>query len=280
MDGSALWYVNGRWVHPNEATISLNDVAVLRGYSAFESLRTYDHRPFHLAQHLERLSHSAELIELDMPYTRDFVASIVQEIIERNPYKHATIRILVTGGESEDGIMPTGKPALVMFITPLGERDMERFSQGCRLITSHLQRVLPEAKTANYIAAIRSLKEAKRRNAADALFVSREGHVLETTRSNFFVFRGDTLVTPRSDILIGITRNVVLELARGRFPIEEGPILLEELPYVDEAFITSSSKEITPVIQIDDWTIGNGKLGPRTSELEQRFIKMVERGEF
>src|SRR5512146_928828 len=124
MDNNALWYVNGRWVHPNEATISLNDVAVLRGYSAFESLRTYDHRPFYLAQHLERLSHSAELIDLDMPYTRDFVASIVQEIIERNPYKHAAIRILVTGGESEDGITPTGKPALVVLITPLGERDM------------------------------------------------------------------------------------------------------------------------------------------------------------
>ena len=280
MDNNALWYVNGRWVHPSEATISLNDVAVLRGYSAFESLRTYDCRPFHLAQHLERLFHSAELMELDMPCTRDFITSIVQEIIECNPYKHATIRMLVTGGESEDGIMPTGKPTLAMFITPLGERDMERFAQGCRLITSQLRRELPEAKTANYIAAIRSLKEAKRRNAADALFVSEEGHVLETTRSNFFVFRGETLVTPRSDILIGITRNVVLELARGRFPIEEGPILLEELPYVDEAFITSSSKEITPVVQIDEWTIGSGKPGPRTSELEQRFIEMVERGEF
>jgi branched-chain amino acid aminotransferase len=167
-----------------------------------------------------------------------------------------------------------------VFITPLGERDLERFSQGCRLVTSHLQRVLPEAKTTNYIAAIHSLKEAKRRNAADALFVSELGHVLEATRSNFFVFRGDTLATPHSEILIGITRNVVLELARGRFSIEEGPILLEELPYVDEAFITSSSREITPVIQIDEWTIGSGKPGPRTSELEQRFIKMVERGEF
>jgi branched-chain amino acid aminotransferase len=280
MDNNANWYVDGYWVRPNEATISINDVAVLRGYSAFESLRTYDRRPFHLDEHLERLYRSIELIELDMPYTRDHVASVVREVIERNVYKHASIRILVTGGESEDGVMPSGRSVLAVLITALGERDMERFAQSSKLITSHLQRVSPGAKTANYVAAVRSLKQAARRNATDALFVNEQGHVLEGTRSNFFVFLGDTLVTPREGILIGVTRNVVLSLASGRFSIEERPILLNELPHVDEAFITSSSKEITPVVQIDDWTIGNGKPGPRTYELEQRFIAMVERGEF
>jgi branched-chain amino acid aminotransferase len=102
--------------------------------------------------------------------------------------------------------------------------------------------------------------------------------VLEATRSNFFIFRGDTLVTPREGILIGVTRNVVLELAQGRFAIEERPILLEELPLAEEAFVTSSSREITPVVQIDDLTIGDGKPGLRTFELEQRFIEMIERG--
>ena len=280
MDNNAHWYVDGRWVHPNEAAISINDIAVLRGYSAFESLRTYNRRPFHLDDHLERLYHSINLIELDMPYTRDHVAQVVYEVIERNVYKHASIRILVTGGESEDGIMPVGRSVLAVLITSLGERDMERFALGCKLITSHLQRVSPEAKTANYVAAVRSLKQATRRNATDALFVNEQGHVLEGTRSNFFVFLGDTLVTPRESILIGVTRNVVLSLANGRFTVEERPISLNELPHVDEAFITSSSKEITPVVQIDDWTIGNGKPGPRTNELEQRFIAMVERGEF
>jgi branched-chain amino acid aminotransferase len=276
MDQSALWYVNGRWVHPHEATLSLNDVGVLRGYSAFEALRTYNRRPFHLDEHLDRLYRSAKLIELAVPYTRSEITAIVQELIERNKYRHAAIRILVTGGESEDGLMPSGKPGLAALITPLGERDMEHFAHGVRLITTRLQRVTPEAKTANYVAAIRALKEARRREASDALFVSEHGHVLEATRSNFFVFRGDTLVTPRAGILLGITRNVVLDLAAGRFLIEERPILLDELPHVDEAFITSSSREITPVVQIDDLSIGDGRPGPRTYELEQRFIAMVE----
>jgi len=278
-DTTAWWYVDGCWVHPNEGTLSINDVAVLRCYSVFESLRTYNRRPFHLDEHLERLYRSASIIELDVPHTRDFIAHIVQETIERNTYKHATIRLFVTGGESEDEVIPTDQAVLAVLITPLGERDMESFARGTKLITTRLQRALPEAKTSNYVAAIRALKEAARHGANDALFVNEQGHVLEATRSNFFVFRGDTLITPRLRVLIGITRNVILSLARGRFTIEERPILLEELSTVDEAFLTSSSKEITPVVQIDDWMIGDGKPGPRTYELEQRFIELVERGE-
>jgi branched-chain amino acid aminotransferase len=280
MDTNAWWYIGGRWVHPDKATISINDMAVIRGYSVFESLRTYNFRPFHLDEHLERLYRSAIMIDMEIPWSSKQVADIVREIIARNTYQHASIRLLVTGGESEDGILPSGNPLLVVMITPLGERDMERFARGSKLITTKLQRISPEAKTANYIAAVRALKEASRRNAADALFVNEREHVLEATRSNFFIFRGDTLVTPRRGILIGITRNIVLELAQSLYVVEERPILLEELALADEAFITSSAKEITPVVQIDDLIIGDGKPGPRTYQLEQRFIEMVERGEF
>ncbi len=262
MDKNALWYIDGCWVHPNEATLSINDVAVLRGYSAFESLRTYNQRPFHLEEHLERLYRSAQLIELDIPYTRRAITEIIHEIIARNTYIHASIRILVTGGYSDDGVMPSGKPVLAVLITPLAERDMERFARGVKVITSHLERITPGAKTANYVVAIRSLKEAVRHHASDALFVNEQGHVLEGTRSNFFVFRGDVLITPREGILFGVTRNMVLQLAQDRFALEERPVLLDELSQVDEAFLTSSSKEITPVVQIDDLIIGGGKPGP------------------
>jgi branched-chain amino acid aminotransferase len=280
MDTNAWWYIGGQWVHPDKASISVNDIGVLRGYNVFESLRTYDRRPFHLDLHLTRLYHSAKLIEMEIPWSSEQIAAIVREIIARNTYRHAAIRLLVTGGESEDGMLPSGEPLLVAMITPLGERDMERFAQGCMLITTKLQRISPEAKTANYIAAVRALKEATRRGATDALFVNEREHVLEATRSNFFIFRGDTLITPRRGILLGITRNVVLELARSTFTIEERPILLEELALVGEAFITSSSREITPVVQIDDLIIADGKPGQRTYQLEQLFSEMVDRAEF
>jgi len=277
MDTNAWWYVDGRWVHPDEAAISINDVAILRGYSAFESFRTYYRQPFRLDEHLDRLYHSASLMELEIPWPRAEVTNVIAQVIERNDYAHAAIRILVTGGISEDSIMPGGQPTLAVLITPLGERDMERFAKGYKLITVHGQRELPEAKTTSYVAAIRALKEAARQDAADALYVDAQGHVLEATRSNFFIFRGDTLVTPREGVLIGVTRNAALELARGRFAIEERPILLAELALADEAFITSSSREITPAVQINEHIIGDGKPGPRTWELERRFIEMVER---
>src|SRR5713226_2071103 len=147
MDNNALWYVDGHWVHPHEATVSLNDVAVLRGYSVFESLRTYDRRPFHLQEHLQRLFHSADLIDLAIPYTHEYIAEVIQATIERNPYSHASLRILVTGGESEHGIIPSGDPTLVVLITLLPERDTERFARGYKVITTHLLREAPEAKT-------------------------------------------------------------------------------------------------------------------------------------
>jgi branched-chain amino acid aminotransferase len=278
MDTNAWWYVDGEWVHPDHARISINDIAILRGYSAFEALRTYDRRPFHLGEHMERLFHSGSVIDLEIPATRAEIAGVVREIIDRNPYRHASVRLLVTGGESEDGVLAVGQPKLIVMISPLGERDVQRFARGYRLITTRLQREAPEAKTSNYTSAVRALKEAARRDADDALFVNEHGHVQESTRSNFFLFLGDTLVTPCDGILIGITRNVVLDLARGRFPIEKRPILLEELAVASEAFVTSSSKEIVPVVRIDDQVIGDGKPGPRTTELEQRFIAMIESG--
>jgi branched-chain amino acid aminotransferase len=280
MDHQAVWYVGGNWVHPDEASIPLNDVAVLRGYSVFESLRTYDRRPFRLQEHLDRLYRSAALIDLEIPYSREEIAAAVQATVERNAYRHASLRILITGGSSEDGMLPSGPGLLAVLIAPLPERDLERFSAGLRLITTRLQREDPEAKTTNYIAAVRALKEAARRGADDALFVDAQGHVLEATRSNFFVFRGDTLVTPREGILPGVTRNVVLALARRRFPVEERPILLSELAQVEEAFLTASSREIMPVVQIDELLIGAGRAGPRTTELERLFIQLVEQEQF
>lgn len=280
MDANAWWYIDGQWVHPQDAVVSISDVAVLRGYSAFESLRTYDRRPFHLDEHLSRLYRSADLIALEIPFIRESVADIVWDIIERNSYKNASVRLLVTGGVSDDGIYPSGKATLAVLITELGERDIQLFERGIKLITTHLQRNVPEAKTTSYATAIHALKEAARRGAHDALYVNGQGQVLEGTRSNFFVFHGNTLVTPRNGILKGVTRNVVLDLAEGHFKIEERPISLSELSHADEAFVTSSSKEITPVIQIDDQTIGNGEVGRRTYELEQLFILMIEAGEF
>src|SRR5712692_895936 len=116
MDNNAWWYIEGRWVHPGDATISINDIAVLRGYSVFESLRTYNRRPFHLDEHLLRLYRSAVLIEMTIPWSGEYITDVIREIIARNEYKHASIRLLITGGVSEDGILPSAPPTLIVMI--------------------------------------------------------------------------------------------------------------------------------------------------------------------
>ena len=97
MDNNAWWYIEGRWVHPGEATISINDIAVLRSYSVFESLRTYNRYPFHLDEHLTRLYRSAQLIEMTIPWSRAYITDVIRDIVARNVYQHASIRLLVTG---------------------------------------------------------------------------------------------------------------------------------------------------------------------------------------
>src|SRR5947209_19119617 len=110
MDNIAWWYNDGRWVHPDDATISINDIAVLRGYSVFESLRTYYRRPFYLDEHVTRLYRSAVLIEMTIKLSSAQIAEVIRATIALNTYLHASIRLLITGGVSEDGILPSCSP--------------------------------------------------------------------------------------------------------------------------------------------------------------------------
>src|SRR5260370_36724783 len=107
MDNNAWWYAGGRWVHPNEATLSVNDIAGLRGYSVFESMRTYDRRPFHLEEHLLRMYRSAVLIALCFPWSPQYFPYVLPQPMSRNSYRHAGIRLSVTGGVAARLLRPS-----------------------------------------------------------------------------------------------------------------------------------------------------------------------------
>ncbi|MGB8644648.1 MAG: aminotransferase class IV, partial [Anaerolineae bacterium] len=150
------------------------------------------------------------------------------------------------------------------------------YEKGIKVITVRIERPLPTAKTIDYTPAILALAQARARNAMEALYVDREGHLLEGTQSNFFGFEGDRLITPHDAILEGITRRVVMELARAQFELVERALPLTELAQLDEAFIASTSKEVMPVVQVDETTIGSGKPGPRTLLLHRLFREHAE----
>jgi branched-chain amino acid aminotransferase len=134
-----------------------------------------------------------------------------------------------------------------------------------------MERFLPTVKSLNYISAIMAMKEASRTGAVEALYRDTAGYVSECTRSNLFVFRGERLITPKNDVLFGITRAVVMEIAADDFEVIETALQYDKLVDSDEVFITSTTKEILPVVQIDNHQIGQGQPGPHTQKLMQLF---------
>ncbi len=188
---------------------------------------------------------------------------------------NASIRIVVTGGASEDFMTPPPQPTLVVMVNPIGPNPSAAYTQGVKVITTQLERIMPTVKSLNYITAIMAMQAARQRGAVEAIYRTADQRITEGTRANFFVFQGKRLITPNADILGGITRDVVLEIAEDDFEVVEAPLYYTDLATYDEAFITSSTKEVLPVVQIDDITIGKGQPGPNTRKLMELFRSYV-----
>ncbi len=268
-----ICYLNGNYVAFDQGCLPLNDLGILRGYGVFDFLRTYNGVPFKLREHVQRLQNSAKLIGLNLPWPTEEIEAITQDTLRRNHLPEANIRIVATGGASADFITPLGQPSLMVIVTPVSEYPREYYEQGIKVITVQTERFIPRAKSLNYISAIGVLQQAKLTNAVEALYVNQQGHVLEGTTTNLFIFQESKLITPKENILNGITREVILELAKNRFEIVEQPIYYSELSGCDEAFITATNKEIMPVVQIDELHISKGKPGDNTQLLMDLFHK-------
>jgi len=265
---SNIFYVDGEYVKQEDATIPVTDLAILRGYGVFDFMRTYKGKPFHLEAHVARLYRSAESILLDMSWTQEEVCDIVNETVARNADADFNIRIVVTGGDSPTNLMPIGASRLLVYVTPVTIMPQENYTKGIKIITVEDVRPYPGVKSIDYLPAIVALKKAHAQGAIDALFIDSDGNVREGTTNNIFAFFGNTLVTPPlENILQGITRNVVLDLAKESFTVEERTLSREELYQADEVFLVSSSKQVMPVYQVDDKVIGDGKPGEGTHQL-------------
>ncbi len=270
-----VYYLNGEYVAASQATLRLNDLGIVRGYGVFDLLRTYDGKLFKLHEHVLRLQRSAAAIGLDLPYGPEEIEHLARETYARNQIANATIRIVVTGGAADDFMTPPNRPTLAVLIEPIAPSSNDQYTKGVKLVTTELERIMPTVKSLNYITAIMAMKEAKKAGAVEALYRTKDGRVTEGTRANFFIIRGQALITPQEEVLGGITRDVVLEIAEDDFQVREAPIAYAELETCDEAFITSSTKEILPVVQIDDITIGAGRPGPNTQKLMDLFHTYV-----
>lgn len=270
-----LYYVNGRFLPAREAVVGVGDLGLVRGYGVFDVLRTYQRAPFALRRHLERLQRSAQQVDLPLPMTLEDLEQLVHECLARNaavePQLDVTIRLIVTGGASAGFMLPEAEPSLLILLAPVRNVPPQLYSAGAALITADIPRFMPSVKSINYIPAILGQKRARAAGAVEALYCTGAGVISECTTSNFFIVRNGGLITPNQDVLEGITRNVALELAADLGDVILRPILRRELSEVDEAFITSTTKEIMPIVRVDDIRIGSGRPGPYTQRLAELF---------
>jgi len=271
-----IYYVNGSFVPADQATLPVNDLSIVRGYGVFDYTRSYHGKPFKLHEHLLRLERSAKAIDLALPWSIQELTNIVQTTFDRNGFADAGIRIVVTGGPSADFMTPSNQPSLLVMLTPIKNSMAQQQAEGVKVTTVVMERVLPTVKSINYLGAVMAVDEAKRQGAVEAIYRTHDERLTEGTRANLFAIRGNQLLTPKEEVLSGITRAVVMEIFEDEFEVIESDLFYAALAIYDELFITSSTKEILPVVQVDDQVIGNGKPGPKTRKLLDLFHTYVE----
>lgn len=267
-------YINGEFVPAEEAVLPVSDLALLRGYAVFDFLRTYNKVPFFVEAHLSRLERSAKLMGIKMPMTDEEIYNVIMDLIDMHQKLEGELsfRIIVTGGDSYDNINPIGKSRLLVLTDQVHKPDPIYYDLGARAITVHDERYTPAAKTTNYLAAIMALQGAMRQDASEIIYVDRYDRILEGSTTNFFGITEDRLITAGSHVLPGITRHVVVELAiDAEIAIDVRDVRKEELRLFDEAFITSSTKGVFPIVNVDGLNIGDGRVGPQTKRLIQLF---------
>jgi branched-chain amino acid aminotransferase len=276
-----IFYVNGAYLPEAEASLPVRDLSVLRGYGAFDFLRTYGGKPFRLPLNVARLRRSCQLIELDIPWSDQEIVAIVEETLRRNAgfASEFNIRLVITGGVSSDNITPDGEPSLLVLVQPLREPPRWWYDDGVKVITVELERLIPDAKSIIYTPAILAQKRARQQDAIEALYRTEDQRVLEGTTTNLFAFFGSTLVTPplAGHILSGVTRMTLLELAEPHFVLEIRDIHYDELLQADEVFMTAANKQVVPIVQVDDAIISDGRPGAGTRQLMQLFHEMTLR---
>ncbi len=267
--------VAGRGIVPtDEPVLHADDEALLRGRAAFETLRVYGGRPFRLPDHLERMQASAA--RLGVPWPGGFEA-LAAEALAAAGEPDAVLRLYLTPGREG-----SGRPVSMALVSALPADLEERRARGLRLISllgvrAEAPWLLGGVKSTSYAVNMAAESEARARGLDDAVFVRDDGIVLEGPVTNMWWRRGSTLYTPSLDlgILAGVTRAALIESAPGAgYEVAEGAYPLDELLGAEEAFTTSSVREVLPVVEVDRRRIARG---PAAEALQQALREQAER---
>jgi D-alanine transaminase/branched-chain amino acid aminotransferase len=267
-------FVNDAFVPRPQAHLPVDDLAVQRGYGVFDFFRVLDGQPVFLDDHLDRFERSAERMRLPLGRTRGQLKEILRELVERNAMPNSGVRLTLSGGCAADGYT-LATPNLVITQRALPVSG-HLATTGIRLTTFEHQRQLCDVKTIDYLMAIWLQPLVAERGADDVLY-HQGGLISECPRSNaYIVTKSDQLATPARSILKGVNRKHVLDIARGRMVVEERDVHVEEMRDAKEAFITSTTKGVVPVVAVDARPIGDGRPGEATRWLGEMLSERAK----
>ncbi|MEX2580175.1 MAG: branched-chain-amino-acid transaminase [Verrucomicrobiales bacterium] len=281
-----LVFIDGEFFPKGEAKISVFDHGLLYGDGVFEGIRFYNGRVFCLDEHIDRLFDSAKAIHLEIPETRQNMASCVLETIRKNSLRDGYVRLIVTRGPGELGLSPyrCEKPSIVVIASTISLYSPEKYEEGLVLATCSTRRpnhdsLSPAIKSLNYLSNVMAKVEALAAGAEEGVMLNAAGYVAECTGDNIFIVKGGKLFTPTvaSGCLYGITRGVVVELA-ATIGVELDQVQMSryDLYTADEVFLTGTAAEVVPVAEYDKRRIGDGKPGPVTKRMMSEFRNLVE----
>jgi branched-chain amino acid aminotransferase len=273
--------VNGNVVPAEEARVSVLDNGFAFGDSVYEVMRTYSGQVFEPGRHFRRLRASAARLGFEIPGTDAELLRQVDALVARAGAGEHYVRIIVSRGVGDCSydFRNLGAPTVVMIQKPLAAVPARHYEEGIRVAAVSIRRNHPRAldpaiKSSNLLNNILAVREAQARGCDEPLLLNQEGYLAEGASTNVFVVMEGALLTPplSAGILAGITREVVIELASGLgMPCHQKPLHLDTLLGADEAFVTSTTREIVPVRQVDDALVGDGRPGPYTSRLMDAF---------
>jgi branched-chain amino acid aminotransferase len=277
-------YINGEFFDKADAKVSVYDHGLLYGDGVFEGIRVYNGKVFKHKEHIDRLYESARSILLEIPISPAEMTKAVEDTVKENKKVEGYIRLIVTRGPGNLGLDPRScKPNVIVIVDDISLYPKELYENGLKIVTASLIRNHPNAlnpriKSLNYLNNILAKIEAIRAGCLEALMLNHKGEVAECTGDNVFIIKHGILKTPPTDagILEGITRNVVLDLAKNLgIPTVEATMTRHDIYVADECFLTGSAAEVIAVTECDERVIGSGKQGPVTKQLRDAFIRLT-----
>ena len=272
--------INGVIAGPEDAKISVLDHGLLFGDSVYETLRTYNGKPFLFSRHFARLEHSAKAIDLRLPWTR---SKTLEEIRKTLFAGECRIRLVFTRGVGDVAadVETCADPTPIIIVVPLVVPPERIYKEGVEVVISTVRRSsrFADLKTGSLIHQVLARREAKARHAYEAILLTADERLSDGITSNIYIVRDGKLLTPSREagIIEGITRGVVLDLAREiGIEVTEGLFDIDEIGRADEMFLTSSTREVVPIARVEGKPVGNARPGPITLQLLRAYRSAIQ----